>query len=75
MHSQAVTIHLVFDKLTRLSLAAKSKMGSGAIANLQSNDTMKLWMLPPFMHSVWSSPIQARAVLQDPRRRRSAAPV
>jgi uncharacterized membrane protein len=58
MQVKACTIHLVFDKLTRLSLASKSQLGSGAIANLQSNDTMKLWMLPQFLHTVWSAPFQ-----------------
>jgi len=58
MHTKIATIHLVYEKLSSLSLAAKSKLGSGMIANLQSNDTMKLWMLPQFLHSIWIAPLQ-----------------
>ena len=51
-------MQMVFDKLCRLSQISRSKVGSGSIVNMQSNDTMKLWMLPRYLHSLWSAPFQ-----------------
>lgn len=54
-------MQMVYDKLTRLSTSAKSKMGSGAIQNLQSNDTNRISLLPRFGHNLWSGPFQVNS--------------
>ena len=58
-------MQMVFDKLCRLSQISRSKVGTGSIANMQSNDTMKLWMLPRYLHSIWSAPFQVRRTIRN----------
>jgi hypothetical protein len=46
---QVGLVDALFRKSLRVSSAAKSEAGVGAIVNLQSNDASKLWSLPQYM--------------------------
>jgi ATP-binding cassette subfamily C (CFTR/MRP) protein 1 len=60
---KASLVHALYTKLLRLSLPAKTTLGGGSIANLQSNDAAKLWNLPQFGHILWSGPFQVFAIM------------
>ena len=57
---QAQLIDLIFRKSLRITSATKGSRGVGAIVNLQSNDGSKIWELIPYLHAMWSAPLQAR---------------
>eukprot|EP00191_Tetraselmis_sp_GSL018_P016990 CAMPEP_0177592954 /NCGR_PEP_ID=MMETSP0419_2-20121207/8848_1 /TAXON_ID=582737 /ORGANISM="Tetraselmis sp., Strain GSL018" /LENGTH=334 /DNA_ID=CAMNT_0019083881 /DNA_START=35 /DNA_END=1035 /DNA_ORIENTATION=- len=63
LQSKVASIHVVYDKLLRLSNASKADMGNGAITNLQSNDTSKIWNIPQYLHMLWSGPFQIIVVM------------
>ena len=63
LHLKTELIDVVYRKSLRMSIGAKNLMGSGAVANLQSNDAAKLWSLPQYLHMVWSGPLQILAVM------------
>lgn len=50
MHLKTALVDVLYAKSLRLSGAAKSDMGIGAIVNLQSNDAAKLWGLPQYLY-------------------------
>ncbi|DBA04873.1 TPA: hypothetical protein N0F65_006875 [Lagenidium giganteum] len=49
---------LVYEKSLRLSLDAKSTLGSGKIMNLGTTDTNRILDLFYFVHYVWAAPLQ-----------------
>ncbi len=46
---QVGLVDALFRKSLRISSAAKSEAGVGAIVNIQSNDAAKLWNLPQYL--------------------------
>ena len=54
---------MLYTKSLRLNAVMKGKLGAGSIQNLQSNDAAKLWILPQFLHMLWSGPLQVRSYL------------
>jgi ATP-binding cassette subfamily C (CFTR/MRP) protein 1 len=63
LHLKAALTDLLYSKSLRLSAAARSRRGVGAVANLQSNDAAKLWALPTYAHMVWNAPFQIAVVM------------
>jgi hypothetical protein len=63
LYLKASLVHALYAKLLRLSLPAKSTLGGGSIANLQSNDAAKLWNLPQYGHVLWSGPFQVLIII------------
>ena len=60
LYIKAALIQALYSKSLRISLPAKSELGGGTIANLQSNDAAKLWQLANYGHVLWSGPLQVR---------------
>ncbi|KAH7620070.1 putative ABC transporter C family member 10 [Nannochloris sp. 'desiccata'] len=63
LHLKTELVDMLYAKSLRVSAAAKSEMGAGAVVNLQSNDAAKLWSLPQYLHMLWSGPVQIIAVM------------
>jgi len=63
LHLKTELVDMLYAKSLRISAAAKSEMGTGAVVNLQSNDGAKLWSLPQYLHMLWSGPVQILAVM------------
>jgi len=63
LHLKTELVDMLYGKSLRISAAAKSEMGTGAVVNLQSNDASKLWSLPQYLHMLWSGPVQIIAVM------------
>ncbi|GMH36556.1 hypothetical protein BSKO_04424 [Bryopsis sp. KO-2023] len=63
IHLKAQLVHMLYEKSLRISSAAKTKMGIGAIVNLQSNDASNIWDLPINFHILWSGPFQITVIL------------
>ncbi|PRW61038.1 multidrug resistance-associated 1 isoform X8 [Chlorella sorokiniana] len=62
-HLKVELVDALYRKSLRVSSAAKGDLGAGKIVNLQSNDAAKLWMLPTYLHMVWSGPFQILVVM------------
>jgi len=60
LHSRAALVDALYAKALRVSAAARDARGSGAVANLMSNDAAKIWALPSYIHMLWSAPLQVR---------------
>ncbi|GLC35697.1 hypothetical protein PLESTB_000485000 [Pleodorina starrii] len=63
LHLKIALIDMIYDKSLRITSAVKADMGAGAIVNLQSNDTAKLWSLVLYMHVIWNGPFQILVVM------------
>jgi ATP-binding cassette subfamily C (CFTR/MRP) protein 1 len=63
LHLKTELVDMLYSKSLRITQAAKSEMGAGAVVNLQSNDAAKLWSLPQYLHMLWSGPVQIVAVM------------
>lgn len=51
-------ISAVYEKSFKLSNKARQQSTTGEIVNLQSIDSQKLADLMPFLHMIWSAPLQ-----------------
>lgn len=49
LHLKTALVDMLYKKSLKVSAAAKSDAGVGAIVNLQSNDAAKLWSLPQYL--------------------------
>ncbi|XRA96345.1 ABC transporter isoform A [Pycnococcus provasolii] len=58
LHLKTGLIAAVFAKASRLTGGVVRRLGVGTIINYQSNDTSKIYELPPYAHVVWSGPFQ-----------------
>ncbi|CAG9462430.1 unnamed protein product [Pedinophyceae sp. YPF-701] len=58
MHVKVALVHMLFNKGLRIRGSVRSEYGTGKLLNLTSNDAMKLWMMPSYLHTVWSAPFQ-----------------
>ena len=58
LHLKTGLIAAVFGKAARLTGGVVRRIGTGTIINYQSNDTAKLYELPPYAHVIWSGPFQ-----------------
>ncbi|GIL72743.1 hypothetical protein Vretimale_4441 [Volvox reticuliferus] len=63
LHLKIALIDMIYDKSLRVTSSVKSEMGTGAIVNLQSNDTAKLWSLVLYLHVIWNGPFQILVVM------------
>ncbi|KAG2450119.1 hypothetical protein HYH02_000222 [Chlamydomonas schloesseri] len=63
LHLKISLIDMLYDKSLRITSAVKADMGTGTIANLQSNDAAKLWSLVLYLHVVWNGPFQILCVM------------
>ncbi|KAK9839590.1 hypothetical protein WJX84_006235 [Apatococcus fuscideae] len=59
----AQLIDLIFRKSLKITSATKGSRGVGAIVNLQSNDGSKIWELIPYLHAMWSAPLQMLVIM------------
>lgn len=50
LHLKTELVDMLYAKSLKISAAAKSEMGTGAVVNLQSNDAAKLWSLPQYLY-------------------------
>ena len=50
LHLKTELVDMLYGKSLKISAAAKSEMGTGAVVNLQSNDAAKLWSLPQYLY-------------------------
>ena len=60
---KAGLIQALYAKSLRISIPAKTALGGGSIANLQSNDAAKIWGLPNYGHVLWSGPLQVFVII------------
>ncbi|KAG2442750.1 hypothetical protein HXX76_002831 [Chlamydomonas incerta] len=63
LHLKISLIDMLYEKSLRITSAVKADMGTGTIANLQSNDAAKLWSLVLYLHVVWNGPFQILCVM------------
>eukprot|EP01094_Clydonella_sp_ATCC50884_P012540 TRINITY_DN2274_c0_g1_i1.p1 TRINITY_DN2274_c0_g1~~TRINITY_DN2274_c0_g1_i1.p1 ORF type:complete len:657 (+),score=275.64 TRINITY_DN2274_c0_g1_i1:84-1973(+) len=58
MHLRAAIVTIVYSKAFRLSPKAKQSSGVGDIVNHMAIDAERLMNLVPYLHMVWSGPVQ-----------------
>ncbi|KAK9817530.1 hypothetical protein WJX74_009211 [Apatococcus lobatus] len=63
LRTKAQLIDLIFRKSLKITSATKGSRGVGAIVNLQSNDGSKIWELIPYLHAMWSAPLQMLVIM------------
>jgi hypothetical protein len=63
LYAKAGLVQALYTKLLRVSLPAKGTLGAGNIANLQSNDAAKIWILAQYGHVLWSAPFQVFVII------------
>jgi ATP-binding cassette subfamily C (CFTR/MRP) protein 1 len=49
LHLKVGLVDMLYAKSLRITAAARSELGVGAVVNLQSNDAAKLWALPQYL--------------------------
>ena len=63
MNLRSSTIVAVYDKSLRLSIGARQASTHGAIVNLMAVDAQRFQDLMPYLHMVWSAPMQIALAL------------
>jgi ABC-type multidrug transport system fused ATPase/permease subunit len=58
MHTRAAVVTFVYRKAFRLSNSARQGYSTGEIVNHMSVDAQRLMDLIPFLHQLWSAPLQ-----------------